>query len=55
MVQGTMKEPSETTMKRLRLGFIGAGFVARFHAIALKQIRGMIRRQLKSMAGPDKE
>ncbi|MCH7909382.1 MAG: Gfo/Idh/MocA family oxidoreductase [Candidatus Hydrogenedentes bacterium] len=28
-------------MKRLRLGFIGAGFVARFHAIALKQIRGM--------------
>lgn len=28
-------------MQRLRLGFIGAGFIARFHATALKQVRGV--------------
>ena len=26
-------------MKKLKLGFIGAGFVAKFHALALKQVR----------------
>jgi predicted dehydrogenase len=28
-------------MKKLKLGIIGAGFVARFHALALKQVRGV--------------
>ncbi len=28
-------------MDRLRLGFIGAGFIAKFQAIALKQVRGV--------------
>jgi predicted dehydrogenase len=28
-------------METLRLGFIGAGFIARFHATALKQVRGV--------------
>jgi len=28
-------------MDRLRIGFIGAGFIAKFHAIALKQVRGV--------------
>ncbi len=28
-------------MHRVRLGFIGAGFIARFHALALKQVRGV--------------
>ena len=27
-------------METLKLGFIGAGFVANFHATALKQVRG---------------
>ncbi len=28
-------------MEHLRLGFVGAGFIAKFHAIALKQVRGV--------------
>ena len=28
-------------MDTLRLGFVGAGFVAGFHAIALKSVRGV--------------
>ena len=28
-------------MERLKLGFIGAGFVAKFHALALKMVRGI--------------
>lgn len=28
-------------MQALKLGFIGAGFVANFHAAALKMIRGI--------------
>ena len=25
----------------MKLGFIGAGFIARFHAIAIQQVRGL--------------
>jgi predicted dehydrogenase len=32
---------SRIAMETLKLGFIGAGFIAKFHAVALKQVRGL--------------
>lgn len=38
-------------MQGLRLGFIGAGFIARFHATALKQVRGV---ELAGVVSPNR-
>jgi predicted dehydrogenase len=38
-------------MQPVRLGFIGAGFIARFHAVALKQVRGV---ELAGVTSPNR-
>ena len=40
-------------METLRIGFIGAGFVANFHAVALKYIRGVEIGGIYSLAGAE--
>jgi predicted dehydrogenase len=40
-------------METLRLGFIGAGFIAKFHAIALKMVRGIELVGLYKRSGSD--
>lgn len=40
-------------METLRVGFIGAGFVANFHAVALKYIRGVEISGIYSLAGAE--
>ena len=40
-------------MQTLKLGFIGAGFIAKFHAIALTQVRGIELAGIYSLAGAE--
>jgi len=40
-------------MQTLKLGFIGAGFIAKFHAIALTQVRGIELSGVHSLAGAE--
>ena len=40
-------------MQTLKLGFIGAGFIAKFHAIALTQVRGVELAGIYSLAGAE--
>jgi len=40
-------------MQTLKLGFIGAGFIAKFHAIALSQVRGIELSGIHSLAGAE--
>ena len=40
-------------MQILKLGFIGAGFIAKFHAIALTQVRGVELAGIYSLAGAE--
>jgi predicted dehydrogenase len=40
-------------MERLRVGFIGAGFIAKFHATALKMVRGMDLAGVYSLKGAE--
>lgn len=40
-------------MRQLRIGFIGAGFVAKFHALALTQVRGVDVAGITALAGAE--
>ncbi len=40
-------------MQTLKLGFIGAGFIAKFHAVALTQVRGIELSGVHSLVGAE--